>query len=74
MESLSRGADFPDRDLGTRILGTPVLLWHPDAHVAGTDWRLFDVGGAVGMAGMGLMLGVSVAQHTRALYNAQRLG
>ncbi len=55
-------------------VGNLALVWRPDAHLAGTDWRLFDVGGAVGIAGMGLMLVVAVAQHTRALYAAERLG
>jgi len=55
-------------------VGNLALVWHPDAHLAGTDWRMFDVGGAVGIAGMGLMLAVAVTQHTRALYAAERLG
>jgi archaetidylinositol phosphate synthase len=54
--------------------GNLALVWHPDAHVAGTGWRMFDVGGAVGIAGMGLMLIVAVARHTRALYAAEPLG
>jgi phosphatidylglycerophosphate synthase len=55
-------------------IGNLALVWHPDAHLAGTDWRLFDVGGAVGIAGMGVMLAVAVARHTRALYAAEPLG
>jgi phosphatidylglycerophosphate synthase len=55
-------------------IGNLALAWRPDAHVAGTDWRLFDVGGAVGIAGMGVMLAVAVARHTRALYAAEPLG
>ncbi len=55
-------------------IGSVALLWHPDAHVAGTDWRLFDIGGASGIAGMSVMLVVATAKHTRALYNAERLG
>lgn len=55
-------------------VGSIVLLWHPDAHLKGTDWRLFDIGGAGGMAGMGVMLVVAAAKHTRTLYNAERIG
>jgi archaetidylinositol phosphate synthase len=55
-------------------VGSTVLMWHPDAHLKGTDWRLFDIGGAAGMAGMGAMLVVAVAKHTRTLYNAERIG
>src|SRR2546430_12630717 len=55
-------------------IGNLALVWHPNAHLAGTDWRLFDVGGAMGIAGMGLMLAVAITQHTRALYAAERLG
>jgi len=55
-------------------IGSVALLRHPDAHVAGTDWRLFDIGGAAGIVGMGIMLIVAAARHTRALYKAERVG
>jgi len=55
-------------------IGSLALLRNPQAHLAGTDWRLFDIGGAAGIAGMALMLVVATAKHTRALYNAERLG
>jgi archaetidylinositol phosphate synthase len=54
-------------------IGSLVLLWRPDTHLKATDWRLFDVGGAVGMAGMGVMLVVAAARHTRTLYYAERI-
>ena len=54
-------------------VGIVALLRHPDAHLAGTAWRLFDIGGAAGIAGMSAMLIVATARHTRALYNAERL-
>jgi archaetidylinositol phosphate synthase len=54
--------------------GNIALLWQPDAGIAGTGWRLFDVGGVVGIAGMGLMLLIAIGRHTRALYNSERLG
>jgi archaetidylinositol phosphate synthase len=55
-------------------IGSIVLVWRPDAHVHGTDWRLFDVGGAAGMIGMGVILVVAAARHTRTLYIAERIG
>ena len=55
-------------------IGNLALVWRPGAHLAGTNWSLFDIGGAVGIAGMGLMLAVAVARHTRTLYAAERLG
>jgi hypothetical protein len=39
----------------------------------GRRYLLFDVGVAVGIAGMGMMLVWSAIRHTRALYNAERL-
>lgn len=55
-------------------IGCVVLLRNPNAHLAGTAWRLFDIGGAAGIAGMGAMLVVATAKHTRALYKADRVG
>jgi archaetidylinositol phosphate synthase len=55
-------------------IGSIILVRRPDAHLQGTDWRLFDVGGAAGMLGMGVMLVVAAARHTRTLYNAERIG
>ena len=52
-------------------VGNLALVWRPHAHLAGTDWRLFDIGGAIGIAGMALMLLVAVARHTAALYRAE---
>jgi len=39
----------------------------------GADYRLFDVGGAVGIAGMALMLIAATIRHTRMLYRAEPL-
>jgi archaetidylinositol phosphate synthase len=38
------------------IAGNLVLLWRPVGRLFGYSWRLFDVGGAVGICGMALML------------------
>ncbi len=49
------------------------LRGSPMVELFGGEYRLFDVGGAVGIAGMGLMLIVAAARHTRMLYLAERL-
>ena len=56
------------------VAGNIALLVNPAAGLAGTGWRLFDIGGAAGIAGMTLMLILAAARHTRALYDAERLG
>jgi archaetidylinositol phosphate synthase len=55
------------------VAGNVVLLLNPGAGIASTGWRLFDIGGVVGIGGMTLMLIVAAARHTRALYDAERL-
>ncbi|MCL6546403.1 MAG: CDP-alcohol phosphatidyltransferase family protein [Bryobacteraceae bacterium] len=55
------------------IAGNIALLNHPMARLFGRQCRLFDVGGMVGFAGMSLMLIVTVARHTAALYRAERV-
>jgi hypothetical protein len=40
-------------------------------HLFGGAHRLFNVGGAVGIAGMALMLLTAVAHHTAALYRSE---
>ena len=45
----------------------------PYAKLAGHQYLLFDIGGAVGLAGMALMLIVSTIRHTIQLYNEERL-
>jgi hypothetical protein len=49
------------------------LLFRPVVGVFGARYRLFDVGGAVGIAGMTLMLLTAVVRHTRALYDSERV-
>ena len=51
--------------------GNVALFYKPVVKLFGAQYRLFDVGGAAGIVGMGLMLIVSVAQHTVALYRAE---
>jgi archaetidylinositol phosphate synthase len=54
-------------------IGNLALFKWPDVRIAGEPYRLFDVGGMVGIVGMGLMLIWSSVRHTIALYNAERL-
>jgi phosphatidylglycerophosphate synthase len=54
-------------------VGNLALLYHPLARLGGVDYRLFDVGGAVGVTGMTAMLIASAARHTLELYREERL-
>jgi phosphatidylglycerophosphate synthase len=55
------------------IIGSVVLLFRPMVNLFGAHYRLFDVGGLVGIIGMGVMLVTAVAKHTAALYRAERI-
>jgi archaetidylinositol phosphate synthase len=55
------------------VVGNIALLYHPVVPVFGQRYLLFDVGGAVGIAGMSLMLITAVVRHTVALYRAERI-
>ena len=52
-------------------LGNATLWFRPAARVFGSAYRLLDVGGAIGIAGMGLMLAVAAAAHTIELYRQE---
>lgn len=54
-------------------VGNLVLFWKPVVHVFGGIFRLFDVGGAIGLAGMGLMVVVFTLQNTIRLYREERI-
>jgi phosphatidylglycerophosphate synthase len=54
-------------------IGNIALLYRPVVTLFGRQFLLFDVGGVIGIAGMGLMLIWSAARHTRMLYRAERL-
>jgi phosphatidylglycerophosphate synthase len=54
-------------------VGNVALLFRPVVALLGGSYRLFDVGGAIGIAGMALMLVVSSIRNTRALYRAEPL-
>jgi archaetidylinositol phosphate synthase len=55
------------------IAGNLALLVHPYAIIAGKPYLLFDVGGAIGIVGIGIATLWSIARHTCYLYRAERL-
>ena len=54
-------------------IGNIALLTHPRVHLLGAEFRLFDVGGAIAIAGMIVMMVVSGVRHIRYLYRLERL-
>jgi sn-1,2-diacylglycerol ethanolamine- and cholinephosphotranferases len=54
-------------------IGNLALLWHPTIRFLGSSMLLFDIGGVIAIALMGLMLIVAVSRHTTQLYREERL-
>ena len=54
-------------------IGNIVLLYRPMVHSFGLHQKLFDVGGVIAIAGMGIMLVVSAIRHTAQLYREERI-
>ena len=54
-------------------MGNLALLRHSDIAVLGIRFRLFDLGGAIAIAGMSAMLITSTIRHVIQLYRAERL-
>ena len=54
-------------------MGNLALLWKPQVHFLGGHYKLFDVGGAIGLAGMALMVVFFTAQNTVRLYCEERI-
>ncbi len=54
-------------------IGNLALFWRPVVHLFGQRHRLFDVGGAIGLGGMALMLVVFTLQNTVRLYREERI-
>jgi len=54
-------------------IGNLALFWKPVVHVFGATYRLFDLGGAIGLAGMGLMLMAFTVENTVRLYREERI-
>ena len=55
------------------MIGNIALLFKPVVRLAGHHYRLFDVGGLVGIIGISAMLITAVVRHTMLLYNSERL-
>jgi phosphatidylglycerophosphate synthase len=53
------------------IAGNIALFFKPVVRLFGGDYRLFDVGGAIGAAGMAILAAVAAIRHTRELYRAE---
>jgi len=54
-------------------VGNLALFWKPEVHILRGQYRLFDVGGAIGLSGMGLMVVVFTLQNTVRLYREERI-
>jgi len=54
-------------------VGNLALLWKPMVHFLGREYRLFDVGGAIGLMGMALMLIYFTLQNTARLCRQERI-
>jgi archaetidylinositol phosphate synthase len=54
-------------------VGNLALFWKPVVHLLGERYRLFDIGGSIGLAGMGSMVVVLTLQNTVRLYREERI-
>jgi hypothetical protein len=54
-------------------IGNIALFFRPVVRLFGRQFLLFDVGGAIGICGMAMMVAWAALRHTRQLYNAERL-
>ncbi len=54
-------------------VGNVALFWKPRVHFVGGQYRLFDVGGVIGLAGMTMMLLFFTVQNTIRLYREERI-
>jgi archaetidylinositol phosphate synthase len=54
-------------------VGNLALFWKPVVHFFGARYRLFDIGGAIGMAGMALMVIAFTVRNTIRLYREERI-
>ncbi len=70
---LSHGIFGPTEIRIVLATGNVVLLMHPYVHIAGRHFLLFDVGGAVAIAGMAFMAFAAAIRHTFVLYQEEEL-
>jgi archaetidylinositol phosphate synthase len=54
-------------------VGNLALFWKPAIHFFGGEYRLFDVGGVIGLAGMSLMLAFFTIENTVRLCREERI-
>ena len=54
-------------------VGNLALLWKPHVHFLAGYYKLFDAGGAIGLAGMALMVLFFTGQNTLRLYREERI-
>ena len=54
-------------------IGNVALFWKPVVHLFNRRYQLFDIGGAIGLAGMGLMVIGFTFQNTIRLYDKERI-
>ena len=54
-------------------IGNSALLWKSMMHLAGRAYRIFDIGGTMGISGMLLILCISVVTNTARLYRREPL-
>jgi len=54
-------------------VGNLALFWRPQVRLLGGSFRLFDVGGAIGVAGMSLMVIFFTIKNTKRLYEEERI-
>jgi phosphatidylglycerophosphate synthase len=54
-------------------VGNLALFWKPRVHFVGGQYRLFDVGGVIGLVGMTMMLVFFTVQNTIRLYRQERI-
>jgi phosphatidylglycerophosphate synthase len=55
------------------MIGNVALMFRPVVQLPGGSYRLFDVGGAIGIVGMSAVLLTAIVRHTVTLYRAERL-
>ena len=54
-------------------IGNVALFYRPEARILGETYKLFDIGGVVGIVGMSAMLIWAVYRHTAQLYRSEPL-
>lgn len=71
--TMSHGLFGPTEIRILLMIGNVALIYHPNAHLVGREFLLFDVGGAIAIVGMLGMAVVATLRHTAALYREERL-